>query len=81
METKFTKFTKSERFKGFKKTKFDRILITKYQILEDVTSPRNWHNVEHIGYDEKYGDVFKCWDDGEIGFTLYFGEKGDEFNQ
>ena len=75
-----TKFTSLEEKKVIKKTKFEEILISRIDIQVTDTNPIDWGNVKHIGYDQKYGDVFKCWDDDEDGFTLYFGEKGDEFN-
>lgn len=42
---------------------------TKFQLLvnSDMTI-----NILWIGKDEDYGDVFKCWDDGnENNFTIY----------
>ena len=75
-----TKFTSLEEKKVIKKTKFEKVLIIRDDITIAESSPQIWGNVKHIGYDEKYGDVFMCWDDDDEGFTLYFGEKGDEFN-
>ena len=81
METKFTSLGHLGN-KGFKKTKFNYSLkygegvYGKTEVL-----PVDYGNVNYIGYDSRYGDVFMCWDDGEDGFTLFFGEKGGEFNQ
>ena len=44
----------------------------------DSDSVDKFDNVLHIGHNPFYGDVFKCWNDGK-SFTLYFGDKGDEF--
>lgn len=56
-----------------KEVNSDSIAIPIYQ-------PDNYTNVEFIGRDDFYGDVFKAWDSDPCRFTLYFGEKGDEFN-
>ena len=41
----------------------------------------HYENVLHIGYDKVYGDVFKAWKNEHDNFVIYFGTKGDEFNQ
>ena len=74
-----TKFTTLEKRKENKSTTFNSTLMGEC-LVDTETTPYEWDNVQHIGYDEEYGDVFKCWDDGEDLFKLYFGEKGDEFN-
>ena len=78
-----TKFTSLEEKKVIKKTKFEKVLLGSMVVTETAgVTPCQWNNVKHIGYDVNYGDVFKCWDgDIEEGFRIYFGEKGDEFNQ
>lgn len=43
--------------------------------------PADYDNVMYIGYNNYYGDVFKAWNNGDITeYVLYFGTKGDEFN-
>ena len=87
-----TKFTSLESTKEKKKTVFTKCLIlgSVYDLnsmtLEEDTSennlPLNFDNVLHIGFDNHYGDMFKCWNgngDGRGSFAIYFGEKGDEF--
>lgn len=56
-----------------KEVNSDSIAIPTYQ-------PENYTNVEFIGRDDFYGNVFKAWDSDPCRFRLYFGEKGDEFN-
>lgn len=46
-----------------------------------IGKPCDYRNVLHIGFDKEYRDVFKCWNDNEKEFTIYFGTKGDEFNK
>ena len=64
-----------------KQTKFTHYVDSDKEIQSNETDdPSKWDNCLHIGTDEYYGDVFKVWDDGkENNFTIYFGEKGDEF--
>ncbi len=42
--------------------------------------PTEWDNVMWLGYDTQDGDVFKAWNDNKNKFTIYFGTKGDEFD-
>lgn len=62
-------------------TKFTHCIGSDKDIIEnDNERPSKWDNILHIGTDKYYGDVFKCWDNGnENNFTIYFGVKGDEF--
>ena len=76
-----TKFTSLEEKKVVKKTEFKKVLMDS-GICDAEHTPNDWDNVKHLFFDKFFGDVFKCWDDDdEDGFTLFFGEKGDEFNQ
>lgn len=68
------------------KTKSKKTVFTK-AVSKDLTGivdtsakPEDFENVLHIGYDSKYGDVFKCWNIHEHIFLIFFGTKGDEFN-
>lgn len=65
-----------------RKTVFKKVLNYDLKIKlnnKDLT-PENFENVEFIGHDLDYGDVFKAWN-GEYlkSFLLFFGKKGDEF--
>lgn len=60
-------------------TKFTHVIL-KSSIETTTMTPNSWNNVLWIGYDEIYGDVFKCWDNNSNNFNLFFGIKGDEFN-
>ena len=80
--TKF-KVLQDDNSKEEKKTVFNHIVshngLTDYEVA--LTKPEEWDNVLHLGFDSIYGDVFKVWNDTDNSdFTLYFGEKGDEFN-
>ena len=48
---------------------------------DTIKTPKNYKNILHIGRDEWYGDIFKCWNEDINCFTLHFGIKGDEFNK
>ena len=69
---------KSGETKVYRKTVFKKFVGSDYSIRESSCSPEDFPIVEYIGYDNDYGDVFKAI----IGnrFTIYFGNKGDEFN-
>ena len=64
-----------------KQTKFTHYLNGIRIVTENHSdNPLKWDNVLHIGTGKHYGDVFKAWDDDDENyFTIYFGEKGDEF--
>ena len=82
MKTKFITLGKTSKI--FKETIFTHYIISGLTVCEGPTcTVNNFENVLHIGYDKRYGDVFKCWDNDDIpnNFTIYFGTKGDEFNQ
>lgn len=76
-----TNFTTLESAKKVKKeTIFTHYVSSKMEInKEEKSIPPDSKNVLHLWKDTVYGDVFKCWDDDENNATLYFGEKGDEF--
>ena len=75
--TKFTSLSKKEKKV---ETKFRYILCDGSLSLASA-KPSTYDNVLHIGYDDEYGDVFKCWDDDwDSTFVLFLGVKGDEFD-
>ena len=69
---------KSVETKVYRKTVFKKFVRDDYLICKSSKNPEDFQIVEYIGYDDDYGDVFKAI----IGnrFTIYFGNKGDEFN-
>ena len=77
--TKFSSLVSLNKDK--KETVFTYFLNADKKIQKAEFVPSNFENVLHIGYDPDYGDVFKCWDNYEENFTLYFGTKGDEFDE
>lgn len=79
MATKFISLDKPQPVK--KQIKFTHYLDENRIVKENHNNyPSCWNNILHIGTDKYYGDVFKVWDDGnENYFTIFFGEKGDEF--
>ena len=64
-----------------KKTVFQSYLSSSMTIKAATLEPSKFKNVEFIGSDKDYGEVFKVWDDDINEFMLYFGVKGDEFNK
>lgn len=66
--------------KTVKKTVFKTLLDDSFKIVNASVQPENYSNVLFLGHDESYGDLFKAWDDDKNYFAIYFGEKGDEFN-
>lgn len=78
MKTKFMSL--DEPKKEVKKTVFNHYLNEDLIPIEAENLPEHYGNVLYIGNAHGYGDVFKAWDDGEEDmFTIFFGEKGDEF--
>ena len=76
-----TKFTSLENREVKVKTKFTHAIVNKKVIEVTEARPSDYDNVLHIGKDEEYGDVFKCWNDKwETTFVLLFGVKGNEFD-
>ncbi len=43
------------------------------------STPDNYDNIVYLGNDVVYGDVFKAFDNGSNNFTIFFGDKGFEF--
>lgn len=77
--TKFT--TLGSKPKIIKKeTIFNGYLEENKQYRDTKLTPNDFDNVLYLGHDRSYGDVFKCWDDDSDNFILYFGVKGDEFD-
>lgn len=77
--TKFS--TMNQKELTGKKTVFREIVSTD-AIKETTTQPKEYDNVKFLWKDEEYGDVFVAWDNGyEENRAIFFGEKGDEFNQ
>ena len=66
--------------KTVKKTVFKTLLDDSFKIVNASVQPENYSNVLFLGHDESYGDLFKAWNDDKNNFAIYFGEKGDEFN-
>ena len=64
--------------KVYRKTVFKNFVRDDYLICKSSKSPEDFQIVEYIGYDYDYGDVFKAIRGDR--FTIYFGYKGDEFN-
>lgn len=63
-------------------TVFQKILKSNFEITEvQGTVPGDYQFVEFIGHDVDYGDVFKAWDSDNLGFTIFFGIRGDEFSK
>lgn len=78
MATKF--MTLGDSKKGGKKTVFKTFLNSSFTAIKAESQPEDYTNVLFLGHDDGYGDVFKAWSDDQDNFILFFGEKGDEFN-
>lgn len=81
--------TLDNQIKPIKQTRFNYMVNISYEVNEPFPfkvektfdTPSGHDYTLYLGKDKFYGDVFKCWNEGEEdNFTLYFGEKGDEFN-
>ena len=66
--------------KVVKKTVFTKV-VNLDSVVNATLKPNDFINVEFIGKSNLYGDIFKAWSYDANKFTLYFGEKGDEFNK
>ena len=77
-----TKFIDNTKKANSKKTVFEKALSFDFIVDDACGSINDYEKVEFIGHDESYGDVFKAYHDenDENNFTLFFGTKGDEFN-
>lgn len=74
-----TKFSSIGQVPKEKKVTVFKRSVTSVSIEDALKAPYDWENVQWIGTDACYGDVFKAWNDN-TGFCIYFGTKGDEFN-
>ena len=74
-----TKFIDNTKKANSKKTVFKKALSFDFTVVDAFAVVTDYEKVEFIGHDECYGDVFKAYHD-ENNFTLFFGTKGDEFN-
>lgn len=74
----FVKELNQENQTEVKKKTIFKEYVTLLGIKPPENLPEDYDKVEFIGHDSHYGDVFKAWDDDLVGFSLYFGEKGDE---
>lgn len=63
-----------------KKTVFYKA-ISKTGIKRVYNKPDQYPNVMFLWHDEEYGDVFAAWFNNPSNRTIFFGEKGDEFDQ
>ena len=77
-----TKFIDNTKKANSKKTVFEKALSFDFIVDDACGSIYDYEKVEFIGHDESYGDVFKAYRDenDENNFTLFFGVKGDEFD-
>lgn len=73
-----TKYTTLEKKEG-KKTVFKKF-VDENNVEEAVHLPEDFENVLFLYKDFIYGDVFLAWDENENNRSLFFGEKGDEFD-
>ena len=77
--TKYTTLNKQETSKG-KETVFTKCVMSD-DVTKATAQPSEFDNVLFLGNDYSYGDVFKAWNNGEENdYCLYFGTKGDEFD-
>lgn len=74
-----TKYTTLEKKEGKKKTVFNKF-VGHDNVYEAKIPPQAYDNVLFICNKKLYGDVFLAWDDDDSEGSLYFGEKGDEFD-
>jgi len=50
-------------------------------ISPTMSRPESYDNVEFIRHDKIYGDIFFAWGNAEEdNFTIFFGERGNEFD-
>ena len=79
MATKFMTLNEGKT-KVEKTTSFDK-QIWNGGVESAEYTPDKFDNVLFLGNDFDYGDVFKAWDnESPNSFWIFFGEKGDEFN-
>ena len=71
--------TLDKMIKTEQKTVFKKMVGADFEMEKiECLTPDDYDNVLYLGYDEDYGDVFKCWNH-ESDFAIIFGEKGNEF--
>ena len=78
--TRFRNLEKKNNKKEAKKTVFTKYIKGSHEVVKTTSVASLYDNVDYIGHDAYYGHVFKAWDDTETNFAIYFGEKGDEFD-
>ena len=77
--TKYTVMDTTNKTKG-KKTIFRKI-VGPDGVVGTKSTPEDYDNVTFLWRDDDYGDVFVAWeDDDESDRVIFFGEKGDEFD-
>ena len=79
-----TKFNKKfgEVKKESRQTVFKKSVRRDFTITSTTNRPSDFDNVNWVGHDKSYGDVFICYNNGnENDFIIFFGTAGDEFNQ
>ena len=76
-----TKFIDKTEKTITRKTVFEKILSSDFEIEETIDLPSCYEFVEFLGHDKYYGDVFKCFDKDPNNFALFFGVKGSEFDE
>ena len=76
-----TKFIDKTEKTITRKTMFEKILLSDFEVEETKDLPSCYEFVEFLGHDKYYGDVFKCFDKDPNNFTLFFGVKGSEFDE
>ena len=78
--TRFRNLEEKNNKKEAKKTVFTKYIRGSHEVVKTNFIVSLYDNVDYIGHDKYYGHVFKAsWESGE-GFDIYFGEKGDEFD-
>ena len=80
MATEFMTLENNEP-KEKKKTVFNKILLHEVRDLRTNPVPSDYDKVLYLGNHEMQGDMFKAWrDNNPSSFVIFFGEKGDEFD-
>lgn len=67
--------------KEVKETVFTSFIGVDFNAVQTILKPSEFKNVLHIGFDNHYGDVFKCWCEDINAFLIFFGTAGDEFKK
>ena len=79
--TKYMTLDKKENPES-KKTVFNLMVGSDMEIIDAPLQPDRMEEVLFLGNDESYGDVFLAYIDAKdkSEFAIYFGVKGNEFN-